>query len=75
MLEVGRQQFELRPDPLPLVQRRLQRRREMGGVRAPGEVAADHDQPAVAAMFHRAELHLSRRPFPSFQRKPESPCP
>ncbi len=57
VLEVGGEQLELRRDPFPIVERRLQRRRDMGRVGAPGEVVAHHHQPPVAAAGKGSKLH------------------
>ena len=71
MLEIGGEQLQLRRDPLPIVERGLQGRREMAGVGAPGEVAAHHHETAVAALFQATQFHVAP---PSFQRKLEFPA-
>jgi hypothetical protein len=57
MGEVGGEQLELRRHARPVVEGGLQRRRDMGGIRAPGEIVAHHHQPAVAASLERSEFH------------------
>jgi hypothetical protein len=49
MREIGGEQLELRRHVGPIVERRLQRRRDMSRLRAPGEIVADDDETPVAA--------------------------
>ena len=51
MLEIHGEQLELGREPVPIVERGLKRRGDMGRVGAPGEVVRDHHQPPVAAAF------------------------
>ena len=51
MLKIGREVLQVRQQPVPIVQRRLQRRRNVAGIGAPGEIVRHHDELAVAAML------------------------
>src|SRR3546814_11189935 len=57
MLEVLRQAAKRRRRGGPIVEGRLQRRCDVARIGAPGEIAADHDEPAVAAVLQACELH------------------
>jgi hypothetical protein len=57
VLEVGGEQLQLGGEPVPVVERRLQRRGNVGRIRAPREIAADHHQPPVAAAFEGTQFH------------------
>ena len=51
MLQIGREILQMRQQPVPIVERGLQRRRDMRGVRAPGQIVRHDDERAVATVF------------------------
>src|SRR5690606_389990 len=57
MLQAFGQGAQQRLAPLPVVQRRLQGRRDQEGVREPVQVIRDDDEAAVTAVLERGEFH------------------
>ena len=57
MLQIGGEVAQVGLKPVPIVERGLQRRRDMPGVGIPGEIVRDDDQLAVAAVLEAGEFH------------------
>ena len=66
VVEVGLQIAQIGRHPVPIVERRLQGRRDMRRVGAPGEIVRHHDELAVASLLQAGQFHarslLVRRP-------------
>ena len=54
VLKVCRQIAQRRFGMLPIVQCRLERRRDVRGIGVPGEIVGHDDQPSIAAGFERS---------------------
>ena len=54
---VGRQRLQRGEQAVPLVERRLQRRRDVAGIGMPGEVVRHDHQSAVAPVLQAGEFH------------------
>jgi hypothetical protein len=58
MLQIGRQRLQPGRDPVPLIQRRLQARRDMASVGIPGEIVRYDHQLPIATHFQRGKFHV-----------------
>ena len=48
--QLDAERFDLRGEPIPIVEQPLQGRHDMSGLGVPGEIVGDHDQSPVAAL-------------------------
>ena len=51
MLEIGGEVAQVSLHPIPIVERRLQRRRDVRRIGAPGEIVRDDDKLAVPSLL------------------------